>query len=311
MKKGKVGVIGLTGQSTFLTVNRFPCPGETISGTSLFFEPGGKGHNQAIACARMGADTLFIGSVGEDEDGEICRRVLDQEGIRVCLFKKKEHTAFAAITTCENGENMVVVFGGAAKELQAGDLKNQSIRQELKNCSYLLLQNELSPRCLEASIEAAEMLGIPVIFNPAPATDCLSMFLARCQILTPNLGEAKRLAGFAEDEEISDQELHKFFLGKEVKNTIVTMGGEGVLLINKTGCTRIPPFSCGRVIDTTGAGDTFNGALAGALALGEPLLAALQIAVTAAGISVTRKGAAGSIPTKAEITEEVKNAGKA
>lgn len=303
MKKGKVAVIGLTGQSAFLSTEYFPQPGETIFCNGLFFEPGGKGHNQAIGCARTGARTLFVSAVGPDANGEVCRAVLEQEGIETCLIEKEAPTAFAVITTAADGENVVEVFGGAAKELREKDLEKNAVCDGIQGCDYLLLQNELPKECLEAAIDMAKEAGVPVILNPAPAQNLELSLLSRCRIITPNYGEAKQLAGFVPGEEPSLEKLAEFFRKSQIENTVITMGGRGVVLITDSLCKIIPAFSAGPVVDTTGAGDTFNGTLAGMLAGGASLEQAVRMAVVAAGISVTRHGAAGSIPTMEEIRE--------
>lgn len=303
IKKGKVAVIGLTGQSAFLQTEYLPRPGETIPCNGLFFEPGGKGHNQAIACRRTGAGTLFIGTVGPDANGEACRAALGQEGIELCLIKKDAPTAFAVITTARDGENMVEVFGGAAVGLGAEDLKSTEVRDAIQSCDYLLLQNELQGECLRTAIDIAQESGIPVILNPAPAGNLEHSLLSRCRIVTPNYGEAKQLAGFGPKEEPSPKALARFFRESGIENTVITMGSRGVLLITDSLCRMIPAFSPGPVVDTTGAGDTFNGVLAGMLSGGASLEQAVLTAITAAGISVTRPGAAGSIPVMAEILE--------
>ena len=301
MKRCKVGIIGLTGQSAFLTAEHFPRPGATISCTSLFFEPGGKGHNQAVACARMGVETVFVGAVGRDVNGEACRVALEQEGITACLIQKKEPTAFAVITTAADGENTVEVFRGATGKMQAADLQKERIRDSIRDCDYLLLQNELPYDCLEESLKLAREYGVKVIFNPAPAEELSQELLSMCEIVTPNYGEAKKLAGYSDDDKPTDEELGAFFRKNKIKNGIITMGDRGVLLIKEEGCKRIPAVTCGAVLDTTGAGDTFNGALAAAFAMGESMETAVKTAVVAAGISVTRRGAAGSVPRKEEV----------
>ncbi len=300
-KNGKVAVIGLTGQSAFLQAEYFPRPGETISCKGLFFEPGGKGHNQAIACRRTGARTLLVSAVGQDPNGEACRAALLREGMELCLIKKQAPTAFAVITTVADGENVVEVFGGAAAELRAGDLESKEVRQGMQGCDYLLLQNELPEECLKAAIDIAQDSHIPVILNPAPAGKLAPSLLSKCWLITPNYGEAKQLAGLRPEEEPSMERLAKFFRENGIENTVITMGSQGAMLITDSLCKRIPPFQAGTVIDTTGAGDTFNGFLAGMLAGGASLEQAVRWAVTAAGISVTRPGAAGSIPTMTEI----------
>ncbi len=301
MKNGKVAVIGLAGQSAFMTAQHFPEPGETVSCGSLFFEPGGKGYNQAIACARMGVKTVFVGAVGDDANGEACRRGLEKEGIITRLVKKKESTAFAVITTVPDGENTVQVFSGASKGLEETDLYEESIQKELTDCDYLLIQNELSEDCLRACLKLAGKMNIPVILNPAPAKNIAVELLGECELVTPNYGEAKHLAGFLENEQPSEPELVEALRKYRVKRAIITMGGKGSLLMDEQGYKRIPAFSIGKAIDTTGAGDTFNGTLAAALALENRLETAVRLAAVAAGISVTRRGAAGSIPTKTEV----------
>lgn len=303
MKKGKVAVIGLTGQSAFLSTKYFAQPGETISCDGLFFEPGGKGHNQAVACVRTGVRTLFISAVGPDDNGEACRNALENEEIQTCLIKKETPTAFAVITTDADGENVVEVFGGAAKALQAEDLDRKEVRECILDCDYLLLQNELSRECLEKAIDIAGEASVPVILNPAPAQNLDPVLLSKCWMITPNYGESKQLAGFSSEQEPSLDELVAFFRKNKIENTVITLGSQGALLITDSLCEKIPAFSAGTVVDTTGAGDTFNGTLVGILAKGATIEQAVRIAVVAAGISVTRHGAAGSIPAKSELRE--------
>lgn len=300
-KNGKVAVIGLAGQSAFMTADHFPAPGETIACSSLFFELGGKGYNQAIACARMGAETVFIGAVGDDANGAECKAELEKEGVTACLIKKAEPTAYAVITTRADSENTVAVYSGAAKTLSGKDLQREEIRKELADCDYVLLQNELSAECLEASFTLARQLHIPVIFNPAPADHIPPELFADCEVITPNYGEAKVLAGFAGSEEPSEQEFLEAVRKLGVKKAVITMGSKGALLVDGEKASMIPAVSCGPAIDTTGAGDTFNGTLTAALALEKSLEEAAKLAAIAAGISVTRRGAAGSIPTREEL----------
>lgn len=305
MNRGKVAVIGLGGQSAFLAADHFPAPGETISCNSLFFEPGGKGYNQAIACARLGVGTLFIGAVGNDSSAKECRQALEQEGIKVHFVEKSQPTAYAVITTIPSGENTVQVFGGASKCLTESDLREKALVNELQEYDYILLQNELSPDCLNAAVKMAKELGIAVVLNPAPAENISPELFRACDVITPNYGEAKYLTGFADDEEPSEQELVNAFKKMGAKNVVVTMGSRGALIIDEKGYKLIPAFQCGEAVDTTGAGDTFNGTLTAALAMNKNLEEAARIAVVAAGISVTRHGAASSVPFKIEVVQYI------
>lgn len=301
MRKPKIGVIGLGGQSAFMSAGHFPAPGETVSCQSLFFEPGGKGYNQAIACARMGVDTVFIGAVGKDDNGKACREDLVRQGVTPCLIEKDIPTAYAVIMTDSSGENTVSVFPGAAKAITPEDLRSEEVFGQLKECTCLLLQNELSAECLLEACKIGKELEIPVVFNPAPAENIPMEAIQSSALITPNYGEAKHLTGFLENEQPSGEELAEHLRVQGVSSAVITVGGQGALVMEQGKIQRIPAFSCGQAVDTTGAGDTFNGFLTAALSMGESLCDAARMAAVAAGISVTRRGAAGSIPTKAEV----------
>lgn len=302
MKKPKIGVIGLGGQSAFLSADRFPAPGETISCGGLFFEPGGKGYNQAIACAQMGVDTVFVGAIGRDDNGKACKQDLVSKGVIPCWIEKELPTAYAVITTDAKGENTVCVFPGAAKALTPADLRSDRVISVLRECTCLLLQNELSPACLLEACKIGQELGIPVIFNPAPAENIPPEIMRCCSLITPNYGEAKLLAGFAPQAQPTGCQLAECFAKQGVQNAVITMGGDGALVMERGEICKIPAFSC-KPVDTTGAGDTFNGVLTAMLVAGKSLTEAAKIASVAAGISVTRPGAAGSIPRKSEVEE--------
>ena len=301
MKEPRIGVIGLGGQSAFLSAHHFPAPGETISCRGLFFEPGGKGYNQAIACARMGVPTVFIGAMGKDDNAEVCRKDLINQGVTPCLVEKEVPTAYAVITTDERGENTVSVFPGAAKELTPEDLRSDAVMAQLAQCNCLLLQNELTPECLLEAICIGKELEIPVIFNPAPADNVPLEALKKSHWITPNYGEAKWLTGFSQEEMPTARFLADRFREMGILQGVITMGSKGAAVMEAGKVTRIPPFTYGQAIDTTGAGDTFNGVLAAGLASGIQIQKAALYAAVAAGISVTQQGAAGSIPTKEEI----------
>jgi ribokinase len=303
MNEPKIGVIGLGGQSAFMAAAHFPAPGETISCNGLFFEPGGKGYNQAIACARMGVQTVFIGAVGADDNAEICRKDLLRQGVTPCLIEKNIPTAYAVIMTDSSGENTVSVFPGAAKAITPEDLRSKEVFGQLKECTCLLLQNELSADCLLEACKIGQELKIPVIFNPAPAEDVPAEAIKNSTLITPNYGEAKYLTGYAEDDRPTGEAIAERLMKQGVYNAVITLGGQGALVMERGNIQRIPAFSCGRAVDTTGAGDTFNGFLTAALSQGRSLHEAARLAAVAAGISVTRHGAAGSIPTKAEVEE--------
>lgn len=304
MKSGKIAVIGLVGQSAFLSTEHFANAGETIQSDSLFFEIGGKGYNQAVACARMGIDTVFIGAIGKDTNGILCREALAREGLPGVFLEKNIPTAFAVITTDRGGENTVNVFPGAAKALTGEDLLSPEILKVLQKCDYLLLQNELQESCLEAAVSLAKEMNLSLILNPAPATTGIRKILPSCQVITPNYEEAKLLLGIGHEQAVTDQEMVEGFQTLGVPCAVVTNGSQGAILLREGRSKRFPAYHHGETLDTTGAGDVFNGALTASLASGETMETAIQNAIIAAGISVTRHGAVACIPWK----EEVENA---
>jgi len=293
---GKVLVVGLVGQSAFMSTDHFPLPGETITSRQLFFEPGGKGMNQAVACHKFGADTVFISAIGRDANGQACKEEVARFGIKAHWIEKEEPTAFGVITTDHKGENTVNVYGGAAHALKAVDLSGPQIRSYVRECDYLLLQNEFPEEVLLALSKMAEEFDKPMVWNPAPAKKISREILPMASVITPNYGEAKVIAGFDEEKKPSDEEFATAFQNLGIKAVVITLGSEGSLLIDTKGPRRIPACVVGEAIDTTGAGDCFNGTLTACLADGKTLDEACQWAAVAAGISVTRRGATACIP---------------
>lgn len=278
----KIAVVGICGYSAFFSVDHFHSEGETLSADSLFEEMGGKGINQAIAASRMGAEVCFLAAVGEDTSADLCRALLESCNIRYTLAVKKEkRTPYAVILTDKNGENRVTVYKSA--ELEEKDVEN--FRDEIKSSDFLLLQNEVPEEVNKRAIEIAGEYGVKVILNPAPARKLDSELVKGLYLATPNEQEAK-------------------FLDKTLfENTVVTLGSRGCLINTETLLK-----SLGKTpVDTTGAGDTFNGVLAVALAEGKDIVSAAEYAVVASGLSVTKKYVIDSIPNRPEIEKELKN----
>ena len=264
----------MVGNSAFMPVDRFPVSGETVTARDVHFEPGGKGYNQAVAAARCGAEVAFLGAVGA-EGFESIRNFADNEGITPVLVKKPGQTAYATIITDKGGANCVTVYQGPALTPEDVD----GFASYIENADVLLLNNEVPESVNIRAMEIAKKSGVKVIINPAPARKMSAYLLENAFLCTPNEHEA---AGV-----------------DHLSNLAITLGGEGCLL-KETG-EIIPAVSCGKVVDTTGAGDTFNGALAVKLAEGVSLKEAVSFATVAAGISVTRPYAVTSIPTLKEI----------
>ncbi len=273
----KISVIGIVGGSYFMTVDHFHENGETLSADSLFYEVGGKGMNQAVAAARFGAQVSFLAAVGDDSDGRASLECCIENGITPFLIKKNTPSPTAFILTDKNGENRVTVYRGA--ELTEEDVG--AFEKEIESSDILLLQNEVPQEVNACAMEIAKKHGVRVILNPAPARKALiseKLFLA-----TPNEQESRFL----------DPQLFE--------NTIVTLGKKGCLI---NGTTVVPATS-DRPVDTTGAGDTFNGVLAVCLAENMSLEESCRFANAASGISVTRAHVIDAIPTRKEIERKL------
>lgn len=270
----RIAVIGIVGNSVFLPVERFHIGGETVEARDIHFELGGKGFNQAVAAARYGAEVSFLAAVGEDGYDAISK-FLSKEKISASLVKKTEKTAFAAIITDTSGSNRVTVFQGA--QLSPADV--DCFEEEIRLADILLINNEVSEAVNERASDLAQKHGTRIILNPAPARKNSASFNDKIYLFTPNEHETKWI--------------------ENKSNMIVTLGGEGCKICD-SGLI-VPAVRVGKVLDTTGAGDTFNGVLASAIADGCSLPGAAKVANIAAGIGVTRRGAVSSIPTKNEI----------
>ncbi len=272
----EIAVVGIAGCSVFLPVENFHVGGETVEATDARSEYGGKGFNQAVAAARMGSSVSFLAAVGEADWAGISG-FLEQEKIHHTLVKKSGASAFAAIVTDKTGANRVTVYQGP--QLSLADV--EGFRREIENAKYLILTNETSFEVNAAAAEIAYKAGVKIILNPAPARSAPRDFLDKVWLFTPNAHEADGLEGY--------------------ENILQTLGSDGCLL--KERDITIPSIPC-NAVDTTGAGDTFNGVLAAMLCQGRDLEEAAKVAVSASGLGVTRHGAVSSIPYRNEIFKE-------
>lgn len=277
----KIAVIGLVGNSAFLRVEKFHEAGETVHANAIHFEPGGKGFNQAVAAARFGSQVSFLGAVGAQYKQEI-EQFLAHEHIDAFLVQKKESTAFAAILTDATGANQVTVYRGA--QLDVCDV--EPFRHEIECADILLINNEVPAPVNEKAISIAKQSGTFVILNPAPSVPLCDYILQNVDLFTPNEHELAQLEGR--------------------DNVIVTLGSRGCLL--KQSNTHLDAAKIAHVVDTTGAGDTFNGVLAHALSERMDPQSAAKLAIAASGVSVTKPYAASAIPTRAQVAAYYKDA---
>ncbi len=279
----RIAVIGIAGESVFLSVDSFGKVGETTVARSYHCELGGKGFNQAVAAARSGAEVSFLGAVYSG-DVERFSKIAEECGIKAHFVGKKERSPYAVITTDANGDNCVCVYRGA--ELDVSDV--ECFSKEIENADILLINNEVPTEVNEVAVKKAKTNGVKVILNPAPARECKKELLDEIDLFTPNEHECCGL--------------------EEYKNVVVTLGSKGCF-IKSTG-EAIPAESAQSVVDTTGAGDTFSGVLAACLAKKTDIKEACVRANVAAAIKVGRRYVLDSIPSCEEIDrymEEKKN----
>ena len=292
----KVAVVGSTNWDMSMRLPSLPAPGETVLGGACYFCLGGKGANQAIAAARAGGDVFFLSCVGEDAIAAEVRRELSGNGLDLSGLTDIENaeTGSAMIFVDDRGENCIGVAGGA-NALLVPDIVALHV-QTIKAADVLLLQMEIPP----ATVEAAARCHDRVILNPAPAQQLSRALLGNITILTPNRIELSQVAGAALDMETDLETAAQSILDQGPEAVLVTLGKEGVLIVTPGATLRLQAFRV-EAVDTTAAGDVFNGALAVALAEGAGLRDAAEFGMAAAALSVQKSGAIPSIPYKADI----------
>jgi ribokinase len=296
----RIVVIGSFNTDMVVKTRTLPEPGETVLGGTFFMNPGGKGANQAVAAARLKGNVTFVTKLGNDLFGEQARLLLAKEGIetRFIIKDKKNPSGVALITVDEHGENSIVVAPGSNGALSAYDIDEDVYGDD--SSDVFLLQLEIPVSTVEFVAEKVAEKGTRVILNPAPARQISNELLGSLFIITPNENEAELLTGIRVTDLVSAENAAFKLLKKGVRNVIITMGASGAFLLNEEGPKMIPVIPV-KAIDTTAAGDVFNGALAVAVSEGHSLVEAIDFANKAASISVTRMGAQASAPYRSEI----------
>ncbi len=295
-------VIGSTNVDMIIKSDRLPKSGETLIGGKFFKAGGGKGANQAVAAARAGGRVTFLSRVGNDVFGQEAIQGYRNDKINVSYVKidQAESTGIALIFVDSKGENCISVASGANMKLDQSDINDATI--ELDNADVVLMQLETPIETIEYIIKLLKNKQVKTILNPAPALKISDDLLRHLTIITPNETEVELLTGVTVKDEKDALKASKILLGKGVKNVIITMGKKGAFLHSESDSIFIPAFEV-NALDTTAAGDTFNGALAVAVAEGKTLEDAVEYANAAAAISVTKIGAQPSIPLKKEIED--------
>jgi ribokinase len=291
----KILVVGSINMDLVVRVPHAPMPGETVLGGDFETFPGGKGANQAVAAARMGGEVTMVGRVGNDNFGDMLIQGLVENNIKTThVIKDSEApTGVAMIAVAADGENLIVVASGANYKVSEEDISDT--RTMMRETDLLLLQLECPLETVTAAIELAKAYDVPVVLNPAPAQPLSTALLANVDVLTPNENELALLTG-EEDIEMGIQKL----LDWGVKKLVITLGANGARVISESLDQHLPAHEI-TVVDSTAAGDAFNGALAVALAEGKSLIDAVHYGMAAGALAATKRGAQPSLPTRDEV----------
>ncbi len=300
MDARKIVVVGSSNTDMVVQSSHLPAPGETVLGGEFTMNPGGKGANQAVAAVKMGGEVTFIARVGNDLFGKEAIKGFSQLSIDTQFIAADEQTpsGIALINVNEEGENCISVALGANAKMSIEDL--DSARDMIGQAAYILAQLEIPMVVVEHLGELAHELEVPLVLNPAPAQPLSSDLLERLYMITPNQSEAELLTGVKVVNQDTAHEAAVILQDRGVKNVIITMGSQGVYVLAE-GLAQMVESPAVEVVDTTAAGDTFNGALVTGLAEGIPLLEAIEMANQAAALSVTKVGAQSAIPFRKDL----------
>lgn len=302
-----ITILGVFVADTTYRANRQPVTGETILGNSFALGPGGKGSNQAVAAALLGGDVTFITRLGNDAFADLAQTTWENAGVKYIAPRDGNSYTGAAFVFVEEttGNNAIIISPGAAADLSIADIDRNA--ELIRNSAVFMTQLEQPIPLAMYALELAKGAGVTTILNPAPAAHLPAEIFKFCDFVTPNEAEAGELTGI---EILSVEDARKagdVLLSKGVGNVIITLGEKGVLFHSKQYSEHVPAFHFGEVVETTGAGDAFNAGFAVGLANQLEPLVAVRLGSATAGISVTRPGAAPSMPTMVEVQKLLEN----
>jgi ribokinase len=298
---GRVVILGVFVADTAYRAPRQPRLGETIMGESFALGPGGKGSNQAVAAAMAGAETHFITRLGRDPFADMALATWARAGVRPAVTQHDESYTGAAYIFIEaaTGNNAIIVSPGVAGTISAADIEARA--ELIAGASVFVTQLEQPMPAALRALQIARGAGVRTVLNPAPAAPLGDEMLALCDFVTPNESEASALTGVEVTSVESAEAAARALRARGVGAAIITLGEKGALYHDGARSVHVPPFHAGPVVETTGAGDAFNGGFAAALAEGADPIAAVRFGCATAGISVTRPGTAPAMPARAEI----------
>tara|TARA_B100000614_G_scaffold112094_1_gene100539 strand:- start:523 stop:1431 length:909 start_codon:yes stop_codon:yes gene_type:complete len=295
---GKIAILGVFVADTTYRASRLPKMGETILGNSFILGPGGKGSNQAVAAGNLGADVTIITRLADDDFGKMALQTWESANVKGAVkYSSDSYTGAAFIFVDDNtGDNAIIISPGAASEISLTDIHDNS--ETISSTDVFLTQLEQPIDVAHEGLKIAKNNGKITILNPAPAASLPKEIFSLCDFITPNETETEALTGLPVRNEEEAKIAAKFLNELGVKTPIITMGEQGAFL-HEYGL--IPALRVGKVIETTGAGDAFNGGFAVALSEGKSALEAVKFGCATASISVTRAGTAPAMPTRDEV----------
>ena len=299
--KHGVAILGIFVADLAFRAGRQPAMGETILGSGFKMGPGGKGSNQAVAAARAGAKVTFISALGRDAFGDNAMATWKAEGITPCVVQSDSLPTGAAyiFVSDETGDNAIIVVPGAAGGISPADV--EAARDAITGAKVFVTQLEQPLPAAMRGLEIARAAGAITLFNPAPAAALPDALLPLCDYVIPNESEAAGLTGLAVTTIAEARKAADVLLKKGAGTALITLGSRGSLFHDGGQSVLINPFDAGKVVETAGAGDSYVGAFAAALADGMEPLEAARFGSAAAAISVTRPGTAPAMPSRAEI----------
>lgn len=306
----RITVVGSYATGLTMKVERLPRTGETLLGTGYRVDYGGKGSNQAVGCARLGAKVSFVAKVGKDAFGEMALGLYRDEGIDVAYVIQTADAPTGVgfiIVEAASGHNCITIDPGANELLTAADVSQ--CEAALNSPAVVLTQLEIPVEAAEAALVRGRERGAVTILNPAPVRPLPPSGLRMIDVLTPNETEARVLAGRSPNAVIEPVQVARELIQRGVKQVVMTLGENGALIVTESSSTHVPAMRMAAV-DTTGAGDAFNAGLATALACGATLEAAVQFAVVTGGLAVTKEGVIPSLPHRSEVLQFYQQEGR-